>query len=170
MTAPWGRGRSASDPGTGGRSEVRAVSPAVACVPVDESLGTNGAELDLDLLASSLRADDGDVRVLLRALVTRLSGALGERLQVERTGGRLRRTDEIRRVSVRLGDEQLDASVERGGLECTISRSSGGIRIRSTRVTVDEWLLRLLTALRDEAATTQATRLALESLVIGDGA
>ena len=135
---------------------------------MDETLGGGAGDdsLDLDLLASSLRADDGDVRVLLRALVTRLAGALGGRLEIERTG-RFRKSDEIRRVSIRLGDDQLDAVVDRGSLECTISRSSGGIRIRSSRVTLDEWLRRLLGALRDEAATTQATRLALESLVIG---
>ncbi len=139
-------------------------------VPMDEPLGTSGSaadgSLDLDLLASSLQADDGDVRVLLRALVTRLAGALGNRLEVERTG-RFRKSEEIRRVSIRLGDDQLDAVVDRGALECTVSRSSGGIRIRSTRVSLDEWLRQLLGALRDEAATTQATRMALESLVIG---
>lgn len=126
-------------------------------------------ELDLDLLASSLRADDGDVAVLLRALVTRLSDALGARLEIERAGGRFRKSEEIRRLTIHLGDDQLDAVVNRGTLECTISRSSGGIRIRSTKVTLDEWLRRLLGALRDEASTTQATRVALESLLIGGG-
>lgn len=135
-------------------------------VAVTGSLDPSEGDLDLDLLASSLHADDSDVRVLLRVLVTRLSGALGDRLEVERAG-RFKKSDEIRRVSVRLGDDQLDAMVDRGSLECTISRSSGGIRIRSTRVGVDEWLRRLLGALREEAATTQATREALESLVIG---
>lgn len=139
----------------------------------DTGQGTPGfaaatGDLDLDLLASSLKADSGDVRILLRALVTRLAGALGDRLTVERTG-RLRKGDEIRRVSVRLGEDHLDAAVDRGALECTVSRSVGGIRIRSTRVTIDEWLRHLLGALRDEAATTQATRQALESLVLGGG-
>ncbi len=135
---------------------------------MSDVVGGGEADLDLDLLASSLHADDGDVRVLLRALVTRLSGALGARLAVERTG-RLRKAEEIRRVSIHLGDDQFDALVDRGALECTISRSSGGIRIRSNRVGIDEWLRRLLGALRDEAATTEATRVALESLVIGNG-
>lgn len=129
--------------------------------------GADG-DLDLDMLASSLRADSGDVGVLLRALVTRLSGALGERLQVVRAG-RLRKSDEVRRLSIRLGDEQFDAEVRDGAVECTVGRSSGGIRIRSSRVGIDEWLVRLLGALRAEAETTQATRLALESLVIGGG-
>jgi hypothetical protein len=125
--------------------------------------------LDLDLLASSLSADAGDVRLLLKALVTRLSDALGDRLSVERSGGRLRRrTDEIRRVSIRLSEDQLDAAVSGGILECTVSRSSGGIRIRSEKVTTDEWLRRLLGSLRDEAASSEATRLALEALVIGE--
>ncbi len=130
-------------------------------------LGEGDQELDLDLLASLLRADGGDVRVLLRALVTRLSDALGDRLAVERAG-RFRKSEEIRQLSIRLGDEQFDATMDRGVVECSISRSSGGIRIRSSRVGIDEWLRRLLGALRDEAATTEATRVALESLVIGN--
>lgn len=70
-------------------------------------------------------------------------------------------------MSVRLGDDQLDAALSGGILECTISRSSGGIRIRSTKVSTDEWLRQLLSSLSDEAATSQATRLALEALMIG---
>ena len=135
---------------------------------MDGTPGTPG-DFDLDLLASSLRAEGGDVRMLLRALVTRLSSALGDRLEVERAG-RFRRSEEIQRISIQLADDQLDATVARGALECTVSRSVGGIRIRTTRVGVDEWLRRLLGALRDEAATTQATRVALESLVIGNSA
>jgi hypothetical protein len=123
---------------------------------------------DLDLLASSLQADGGDVRLLLKALVSRLSGALGERLRVERAGGLLRRSDEIRRVTVQLGDDTLDASVQGGSLECTVSRSSGGIRIRSSRVSMDDWLRQLLDALRTEAESSSATRQALESIVIGE--
>ena len=125
--------------------------------------------LDLDLLASSLHADGGDVRILLRVLVTRLSDALGNRMLVERKSGRLRRSEEVRSVIISLGDDQLSAEVVGERLECTIARSSGGIRIRSTKVTTDEWLRRLLAALREEAATSQATRQALESMVIGAG-
>lgn len=124
------------------------------------------ASYDLDLLASSLQADGGDVRLLLKALVTRLSGALGDRLTVQRAGGLLRRSGEIQKVSVQLGDDTLDATVEGGSLACTVARSSGGIRIRSAKVTVDEWLRTLLTALRAEAETSSAARTALESIML----
>jgi hypothetical protein len=124
----------------------------------------------MDLLASSLKADSGDVRILLKALVTRLSEALGDRLTVERTGGgRLRRRpEEIVGVRIDLGDDQLAAAVEGGRIECTIAHSSGGIRIRSVKVDIDEWLRQLLQSLGDEAASSQSTRQALESLLIGD--
>jgi hypothetical protein len=125
--------------------------------------------LDLDLLASSLQSDGGDVRILLRVLVSRLSGALGDRMKVERKSGMLRRSEVIRRVTITLGDDQLLAEVADDRLDCAVARSSGGIRIRSTKVSTDEWLRRLLVALREEAATSQATRQALESMVIGDG-
>jgi hypothetical protein len=139
-------------------------APAVAWLEMDDQ------PFDLDLLASTLQANSGDVRILLRVLVDRLSGALGGRLQVERTKGRLgRKSDEIRRVRITLGDDQLEAVVAGTGLECTVGRSSGGIRIRSTRVSMDEWLRQLLGALGAEAANSEATRLALESIVIGDG-
>jgi len=124
--------------------------------------------IDLDLLASSLQSDSGDVRILLKVLVGRLADALGDRLVVERAGGRFKKSDEIRRVSVQLGNDTLDAAVHGATLECTVARSSGGIRIRSAKVSMDEWLRQLLGALRDEAASSNATRQALESIVIGD--
>jgi hypothetical protein len=126
-----------------------------------------GSDLDLDLLASSLHADTGDVRILLKALVAKLADALGPRLVVERKGGRIRKSDDIERLVVTLGDDQLEAKVEAGACVCSVANSSGGIRIRSARVTMDEWLRQLLSALRDEARTSQATRQALESMVIG---
>jgi hypothetical protein len=133
------------------------------------SLEPAGGDLDLDMMAASLRSDEGDVAVLLRALVSRLASALGPRLEVERVGGFFKKSDEIKRVTVHLGDDRLDAVVNRGAVDCTVSRSSGGIRIRSTRVGITEWIRHLLAALKAEAASSQATRTALEQLVIGDG-
>lgn len=78
-----------------------------------------------------------------------------------------RKSDEIRRLRIVLGDDELEAEVADGNLRCTVGRNSGGIRIRSTQVSMQEWLRRLLGALRDEAATSESTRNALEAIVIG---
>jgi hypothetical protein len=125
--------------------------------------------LDLELLTSSLQADHRDVRILLKVLVENLSDALGGRLEVERAGGRLlKRSNEVAKMTIKLGDDQFDAIVEGDRLACAVAHSSGGIRIRSERVSMEEWLRRLLVALKQEAATSQATREALESMMIGD--
>ncbi len=121
---------------------------------------------DLELAAAALRADGSDVRILVKVLTDQLADALGPRLKVERAG-RFRKSDEIRSLSIVMGDDQFDAVVDGASLRCTIGHTSGGIRIRSEKVDVDTWLNRLLTVLKAEAANSQAVRLALENMVIG---
>ena len=96
--------------------------------------------MDLELAAASLRADGSDVRILVKVLVDQLADALGSRLEVKRSGGRFRKSDEIRSIRIILDDDQFDAEVDDDSLRCTIGHSSGGIRIRSEKVDVDTWL------------------------------
>ena len=122
---------------------------------------------DLELAAAALRADQTDVHVLLKVLCEQLGDALGSRLKVERAGGLFRKSDEVKSLRIALGDDQFEAVVEGSGLRCSIGHTSGGIRIRSEKVTVDTWLNRLLGALKVEADHSQAVRQALENIVIG---
>jgi hypothetical protein len=123
--------------------------------------------MDMELAAASLRADGSDVRILVKALADKLADALGPRLNIARSGGRFRKSDQIRSIRISLENDQFDAEVVDDTLRCTIGHSSGGIRIRSEKVDVDSWLARLLTALQQEAAHSQSVRQALESMVIG---
>ena len=122
---------------------------------------------DLELAAASLRADSTDMRVLVKVLADQLADALGPRMTVQRAGGLFRKSDEIRSIRIDLDDDQFEADVEGDSLACTIGHSSGGIRIRSQKVDVDEWITRLLAALKAEAAHSQSVRSALEAIVIG---
>jgi hypothetical protein len=97
-----------------------------------------------------------------------LADARGDRLSVERAGGRFRKSDQIKQVRITLGDDTLQADAEGGVVRCSIGHASGGIRIRSEQVDMRTWLTKLLTILRDEAAHSEQTRLALEHIVIGD--
>jgi hypothetical protein len=133
-----------------------------------ESVGpADDGSFDLDLAAASLGADGADVQILLRALIERLRDALGERLHVERKGGFLRRSNDIRSVELRVGPDVFAATVDGTDLAVSIGRVSGGIRIRSEASTITEWLRRLLEDLQDEARHSAATRSALEQMVIG---
>jgi hypothetical protein len=123
--------------------------------------------MDLELAAASLRADGSDVRILVKVLADQLADALGSRLEVKRSGGRFRKSDEIRSIRIAIDDDQFEAEVDGDTLRCTIGHSSGGIRIRSEKVGVDAWLARLLVVLKAEAEHSQSVRRALETIVIG---
>jgi hypothetical protein len=122
---------------------------------------------DLEIAVSALASNATDVRIMLKVLVNELASALSGRLVVERGGGLLRRSEEIKAVQVVLANDVLRAEVDGASVRCTIGHSSGGIRIRSEQVDMGTWLKHLLGALQTEAAQSEITRLALENIMIG---
>jgi hypothetical protein len=126
-----------------------------------------GDAFDLDLAASTILSGTRDVQALLKALAGQLQGALGDQVTVARKGGLLRKSDDVRALDATIGTEQFHAELHGTGVSCTIGHSSGGIRIRSEQCRMDEWLHRLLEALRAEADHSQTARQALENMVIG---
>jgi hypothetical protein len=139
--------------------------PSMSLEPADAAAGD---AFDLSMAVSTLASNSSDLRIMLGALVGQLSEVLGNRLVIERAGGRFRKSDEIKTVSITLGSDTLQADVDGGSVRCSIGHASGGIRIRNEQVSMEAWLTKLLTILRDEAAHSDQTRLALEHIVIGD--
>jgi hypothetical protein len=134
---------------------------------VGASPPTEDPAFDLSMAVSQLASNTTDARIMLKLLASQLADALGDRLEVERAGGRFRKSDEIKSVRVSLGNDTLEADIEGPSVRCTIGHSSGGIRIRSEQVDMHTWLTRLLSTLQAEAATSEQTRSALENIVIG---
>jgi hypothetical protein len=132
-----------------------------------EPAGMAGGGFDLELAVSSLASNSTDVGIMMKLLVAELGETLGTRLAVERRG-RFRRSDELSSVQVTLGNDVLRADIDGASVRCTIGHSSGGIRIRSEQVDMATWLKQLLGALQKEAAQSETTRLALESIMIGE--
>jgi hypothetical protein len=130
-------------------------------------MGSADDSYDLTMAAASLRSNSSDVHVLLKALCAELADTLGERLHVESAGGRLRKSGAIASVRITMGGDTFEAAIEGPVLRCTVGHFSGGIRIRSETVDMDEWIIRLLGALQAEAAHSESARLALEHIVIG---
>ena len=122
---------------------------------------------DLAVAAASLRASSGDLHALLRSLSELLADALGDRLRVERAGGLFRKADKIASVRVTLSGDQFDAVMEGTTVRCTVGHFSGGIKIRSESMAMEDWLVRLLQELQKEAAHNAAAQNALENIVIG---
>jgi hypothetical protein len=125
------------------------------------------AELDLDLLAASLRADSSDLGTFTEALAVKLEEALPGGVRVERRRDGLRGPKRVRAIAVAAGDERLELRAQGGAVTTTSARSSGGIVLKTEPVAIDEWLRRLSAALAGQAARSQITRQALERLLNG---
>ena len=121
---------------------------------------------DLALAAASLRANAADLTALLTSLADQLADTLGTRLWVQR-GGRRRRDTTVSAVTVALGSDEFTATLDDGDVRCQVAHVSGGIRIRNEALDLQSWLVRLLDALREEAAHSDRARAALEHIVIG---
>ena len=122
-------------------------------------------DLDLDLLAASLRADGADVATFTEALAVKLEEALPGETQVRRGG--LRGRGAVQQIAVDTGGERLELRTRHGAIETVCARVSGGIVLKTEPVDTDEWLRRLTAALASAAERNQRTRQALERLLNG---
>ena len=124
------------------------------------------SNLDLDLLAASLRADSSDVGAFVESLATKLEAAVPGRVRVQRRRPGLLGGKRVQAIALDAGDRRLELRLEGGALESRCSRLSGGIVLKSEPLDTDAWLSALGDALGEEARRSEATRLALERLLI----
>jgi hypothetical protein len=128
-----------------------------------------GSPVDMQLAAAALLANNKDVKMLLRVLGKNLQEALGSRVEVARPSGGLlhRQSDEVKSITVHLDNDDYEASLDGPSVRCTVGRSSGGIRIRSEQLPVEQWLNRLLSSLQEEAVNNQSAQAALQNVIVG---
>lgn len=122
---------------------------------------------DFNLAAAALRSNSSDLRILLKLLCEQLTDTLGNRMRVQRSSGRFKKSEVITSVQINIASNQFEARIDGSDLRCVIGHFSGGIRIRSESVDVNVWIAKLLEALQGEAVHSESARRALENLVIG---
>jgi hypothetical protein len=129
-------------------------------------VASDGAELDVDVLAASLRADSADVEQYVEVLADKLTGALPGKVEVKRRRAGLMGPKRVHRVIVSLSDCRPEVAVENGAVEAVWTKVSGGIALKHERCDLDDWLRRLSEALAAEAQRSERTRAALRQLLI----
>jgi hypothetical protein len=129
-------------------------------------VATDGAPVDIDLVASSLRADAGDLAAYVEGLAAKLEDVLPGRVRVQRRRGGLRGPKAVRRIAIDVGDRRLELLSDGGSLETRCSRLSGGIVLKSEVLETDAWLAVVSETLAAEAGRSEKTRQALERLLI----
>jgi hypothetical protein len=123
--------------------------------------------VDLELVTASLRADSDDVGAFVESLATKLEQALPGRVRVQRWRTRMFGPKLVHKIALDAGDRRLELRYQRGMLQTSCARTSGGIVLKNEELTPDAWLQALGEALADEAKRSEATRRALERLLIG---
>jgi hypothetical protein len=129
-------------------------------------VSSDRSEIDLDLLAASLRADSSDLRAFLESLAAKLEAAVPSRVRVERRRDGMFGQKVVRSVAVDLADRRFELRVNHGALQTSCSRLSGGIVLKHEELETDAWLAMLGDALAAEASRSETTRKALERLLI----
>ena len=122
-------------------------------------------DLSFDLLASSLRAEVGDLKTFTEVLATKLETALPDQTRVERKGGLFSRTKRVRHISVDLGQKRFELEAHDGRVQparCNVVR---GIVLKTEPVPLDEWIDDLSRELTLAAQQSERARLALERLL-----
>jgi hypothetical protein len=135
----------------------------------DMSLGDPGGQMDMQMAAAALLADNKDVKIMLRVLGKTLQDAFGGRVEITHASGGLlhRQSDEVKAITVHLEEDDYQAQIDGFTVHCTVGRSSGGIKIRNESLAIEKWLEHLLVALQKEAVNNQSARAALQNVIIG---
>jgi hypothetical protein len=124
-------------------------------------------EIDVELVAASLRASSGDLKAFVEALAHKLEAALPGRVLVERKStGFLSKEKRVARMECQLGDVRYVLSV-RDGLEARRAKVVRGVVLKSEALSFDAWLDAFAHDLADEAQTSEQAQLALQQLLLG---
>jgi phage/plasmid primase-like uncharacterized protein len=126
----------------------------------------------LDMVAAALRADSSDIAIYARVLTDSLGDSLPpgcvsidreKRSVFDRKKGQ----GGVSKITVRLGDQVLTLSVQRGAPVAEICKEVRGIVLSRQPVPVDKWAAELAKALVDHAEQNANTAEALRKLVSG---
>jgi hypothetical protein len=125
------------------------------------------ADVDIDLLSASLRADTSDLRAFVESLAVKLEDAVPQLVRVDRRREGMFGPKLVRRLVIDAGEQRLELESRGGVVQTTCSKMSGGIVIKRQAVGTNEWLAALGEALAREAKRSEITRQALERLLTG---
>jgi len=127
----------------------------------------------LDMVAAALRADSSDITIYARVLTESLGDSLPPGwVTVDRdqsVSDRMRgRPGKVAKITVRLGEQVMTLSVQRGMPVAEICREVRGIVLSRQQLPLDQWAAALAQALVSHAEQSAVTAQALRKLVTGN--
>jgi hypothetical protein len=117
---------------------------------------------EIDTLIGSLRAESRDIRVFFPVFASKLVTAFPDAVEVEREGSLFARRRPIRSITVRVGDDILEAELTRDGLVCRETQVLNGL---TEEIGFEAWMRVLAASLRQKARSTSEASAMLRSLL-----
>jgi hypothetical protein len=117
---------------------------------------------EIDNLMGSLRAETRDIRVFFQVFASKLTSALPDAVLVVREGSLFSRRRPIRSITVRVGDDILEAEMTRDGLVCRETQVYNGL---TEEIGFEAWMRVLAASLRHKARSTAEASALLRSLL-----
>jgi hypothetical protein len=111
---------------------------------------------------ASLRAESRDIRVFFQVFAGKLSSALPDAVEIERDGSLFTRRRPIRRITVRVGDDILEAEMTREGLVCREVQVLNGL---TEEISFEAWMRVLAASLRQKTRSTAEASAVLRALL-----
>jgi len=128
--------------------------------------GLDGGEIDVDLLAATLRASSADLAVFVEVLAGKLEQALPGRVKVTRRAGRLLgKRKRVERVECDLGDRRYLLQARAGAVEARQATLVRGVVLKTNELPLEGWLDELSRDLAKEAGTSAQAQLVLQRLL-----
>ena len=123
--------------------------------------------LDFDLPAASVRADETELATSVEVFAGNLEQALPGIASVERhkVGGFRSKHREVRRISVELGEEHFELIRDGRSMRCTRNRVVRGIALSHDELPLSEWVAALVAGVSRRAEISESNRTALEGLL-----
>lgn len=127
----------------------------------------------IDMVTAALRADSSDIAIYARVLTESLGDSLPPGcVAVSRdqsVSDRMRgRPGRVSKITVRLGEQVLTLTIDRGAPVAEICREVRGIVLSRQPVPIDKWAAELAKALLSHAEENATTAQALRRLVAGE--
>jgi hypothetical protein len=117
---------------------------------------------EIDTLMGSLRAESRDIRVFFQVFAAKLLAALPDAVEIDRDGSLFARRRPIRRITVRAGDDILEAEMTREGLVCREVQVLNGL---TDEISFEAWMRVLAASLRQKARSTAEASAVLRALL-----
>lgn len=123
--------------------------------------------LELDLAAAELRADAGELHVLVTTLALRLDEALPHLVKISRrrSGGFRSKETEITGIALTLGDEAFELRRDPAGFVCTRNKQVRGITLKREQLALGDWIAGVVAGVAALAQVSEKSRVELERLV-----